>query len=153
MGYYFKWNTPENLELIESIGFQRKVGRIEISYTDYEKLDCLSMNLHDYLKYLKFGYGRATDSACIDIRNGTISREEGCRLVEKYDGKYPKEAVEKFCENFNLSQEEFDIFCEPFINASIFERKKITKPNDSKYLKDIDGSLIMKESIIVERRG
>ena len=56
MGYYFKWNNQENLKIIESVGFKRKQGRIEISYTDHEKLDCLYMNLHDYLKYLKYGY-------------------------------------------------------------------------------------------------
>ena len=39
---------------------------------------------HDYLKYCKYGYGRAADSASYDIRNGYISRQEGVRLVEKY---------------------------------------------------------------------
>lgn len=147
MGYFFKWNSKENLKTIEQIGFKRKKGRIEVSYTDYEKLDCLSMNLHDYLKFLKFGYGRATDSASIQIRNKEISRDEGLRLVEKYDGRYPKECVQTFCEKFNISKKDFDNLCEPFINSSIFESK------NGEFKRDIDGSLIIKDKFIQRRRN
>jgi len=147
MGYYFKWNNKENLEIIESIGFKRRQGRIEISYTDHEKLDCLSMNLHDYLKYLKYGFGRATDSASIDVRNKAVSREEAVRLVERYDGSYPKEAVERFCKEFSITKDEFDNLCEPFTNSAIFERK------GNSFIKDIDGSLVLKEKFINKRRN
>jgi N-acetyl sugar amidotransferase len=147
MGYYFKWNTPENLKNIEKIGWTRRTGRIEVSYTDHEKLDCLSMNLHDYLKFLKYGYGRAADSASIDIRNGVIDREQGVRLVERYDGKYPKECVERFCEHFKMSREEFDNICNGFTNKAIFEKK------DGQLLRDIDGSLVMKQKFIELRKN
>ena len=146
MGYYFKWNSPENLDIIESIGFSRREGRIEISYTDHEKLDCLSMNLHDYLKYLKFGFGRATDSACIDVRNKVISRDEAVRLVERYDGGYPKEAIEQFCSKFEISKEEFNNLCKPFINRSLFEQ------DNGGLIKDIDDSLVLKRKYIELRK-
>ena len=146
MGYYFQWNKNENIRVIEKMGFKRRKGRIEVSYTDFEKLDCLSMNLHDYLKYLKFGYGRATDSACIQIRNGDISREEGVRIVEKYDGIYPKECIEEFCEKFKISISEFDEICKPFINPSLF----LTEGFD--YKRDVDGSLVLKDKFIKARR-
>jgi hypothetical protein len=147
MGYYFKWNNEENMKTIEKIGFRRRKGRIEVSYTDHEKLDCLSMNLHDYLKYLKFGYGRATDSACIEIRNGAISREEGLRLVERYDGRYPKECIERFCEEFVLTRDEFDALCEPFTNRALFEM------NGDAIKRDIDGSLVLKPKLVEKRRA
>jgi N-acetyl sugar amidotransferase len=147
MGYYFKWNNEQNLSIIEQMGFTRRRGRIEVSYTDHEKLDCLSMNLHDYLKYLKYGYGRATDSACIEIRNDVISREEGVRLVEKYDGRYPKECVETFCDEFAISRDEFDAMCEPFSNRALFEHK------DGALKRDLDGSLVLKEKFIERRRN
>lgn len=146
VGYYFKWNNEQNLSTIEEMGFRRRKGRIEVSYTDHEKLDCLSMNLHDYLKYLKFGYGRATDSACIEIRNGTISREEGVRLVERYDGRYPKECIERFCEEFGISAAEFDVLCEPFTNRALFEM------NGESFKRDIDRSLVLKPKLVEKRR-
>lgn len=146
MGYYVKWNVPENFDIIESMGWTRTPGRIEVSYTDYEKLDCESMLLHDYLKYLKFGYGRATDSASIDIRNGLITREEAVRLVEKYDTRYPKHAVERFSKHFGLTISEFDRLSESFANKYIFEY------SGSKFKRDTDGSLVMKQRIIDQRR-
>ena len=142
MGYYFKWNDRKNLEIIEKMGFSRKKGRIEISYTDYEKLDCISMNLHDYLKYLKFGYGRATDAASIEIRNNIITREEGIRLVEKYDRNYPKYSIETFCEKFKISQKEFDLLASDYINPDIF-----IQDEKGEFIRDIDGSYLMKENV------
>jgi hypothetical protein len=147
MGYYFKWNNDENQKIIEDMGFRRRKGRIEVSYTDYEKLDCLSMNLHDYVKYLKYGYGRATDSACIELRNGTISREEGLRLVERYDGRYPKECIELFCEEFAIGRDRFDELCEPFTNSALFEM------NGNTFKRDIDGSLVLKHKFVEKRRA
>jgi len=147
LGYYFKWNVPENIRKIEEIGWSRRPGRIEVSYSDYEKLDCLSMNLHDYLKYLKYGYGRASDTASLDVRNDVISREQAVRLVEKYDGRYPKECVERFCTRFNLSKTEFDHICDGFTNKALFERA------GEKLVRDIDGSLVMKQKYLAQRRN
>jgi len=145
-GYYFQWNNQEQLSIIESMGWKRKKGRIEVSYTDYQKLDCLSMNLHDYLKYCKYGFGRSTDSASYDIRNGYIDRDEGVRLVEKYDTVYPKEAVELFCEHFKISIKEFDKISDGFTNRAIFETK------NGKFIRDIDGSLLMKKKFVELRK-
>lgn len=145
-GYYFKWNVDENMDIIEKMGFRRRTGRIEVSYTDHEKLDCLSMNLHDYLKYLKFGYGRATDSASIELRNRYIGREEAVRLVERYDGRYPKECVEAFTREFDISKTEFDALCEPFTNRALFEHEGEALKRDD------DGSLVLKPKLIERRR-
>ena len=147
LGYYFKWNTDENLKKVENIGFERRKGRIEVSYTDYEKLDCLSNNLHDYLKYLKYGFGRATDSASLAIRNKQISREEGLRLIERYDGTYPKECIETFCKEFNITKADFDKLCEPFINSAIFVS------DENGFKRDLDGSLVLKNKFIKSRQG
>ena len=41
--------------------------------------------IHDYMKYIKFGYGRATDHVCKDIRAGKLTREEGIEIVRDMD--------------------------------------------------------------------
>lgn len=146
-GYYFPWNNKDQFSKIESLGWERKTGRIEGSYTDHQKLDCLSMNLHDYLKYCKYGYGRASDSASYDIRNGYIKRDEGVRLVEKYDTIYPKEAIEKFCHHFNIERNYFDKISNGFTNRAIFKTK------NGSFVRDIDGSLVMKEKFISLRKN
>ncbi len=39
--------------------------------------------MHDYLKFVKFGYGRTTDHASKDIRAGIRSRASGIEEVKK----------------------------------------------------------------------
>jgi len=147
LGYYFFWDARKQVEAIEPLGWKRRTSRVETTYGDYEKLDCLSMNLHDYLKYCKFGYGRATDDASRDIRHGYIDRAEGLRLVEKWDGHYPQESVARFCAHFKMSKSEFDAICDQFTNSAIFEMK------DGHFRRDSDGSLVMKPKWIEARRN
>lgn len=148
LGFYFNWDSRKQTEFLEqNLGWKRRRDRVETTYNDFEKLDCLSMNLHDYLKWCKFGYGRATDDASRDIRHGYITREEGVRLVERWDGHYPQEAVAAFCEKFRMSKAEFDAICDRFTNRAIFETK------DGKFVRDIDGSLVMKQRWIEARRN
>jgi N-acetyl sugar amidotransferase len=147
LGYYFKWDMPRQLEIVKKLGWSTKIDRVETTYEDYENIDCYSMHIHDYLKYLKFGFGRATDDAVRDLRNKLIDRNQALRLVEAYDGKYPIEAVRRFCKHFKMSQDEFDNICDGFTNKALFE-------NDSGLLKrDIDHSLVLKEKFRQLRRN
>ena len=41
--------------------------------------------IHDLMKFVKFGYGRASDHASKDIRTGDMTREKGIEMVKKYD--------------------------------------------------------------------
>ena len=90
IGYYFKWDVPKHLEIIEQHGWRRRAGRHEQTYTDFEGLDCYSMHLHDYLKYCKFGFGRASDDATRDLRNGLIDRPQAVRLRSATTGNIPR---------------------------------------------------------------
>jgi hypothetical protein len=97
------------------------------------------------LKYVKYGFGRATDNACLDIRLGYINRDQGVRLVNKYDGRYPSKAVKKYLEYTGFTQKEFDKIVDSYTNKKIFKR------NDSgKFIRDIDNSLVRKKEYIVE---
>ena len=147
LGYFVNWDVRRILQKIEPLGWKGREGRTETTYTDFEGLDCLSMNLHDYLKFCKYGYGRATDDASRDIRHGDIDREQALRLVERYDGVYPKNLVEKFCAHFSMQIAEFDEICDAFTNQEIFETR------DGKFIRDIDNSLVMRKEILECRRN
>ena len=59
---------------------------LERTYRRFSNLDDMYENgIHDYLKYVKFGYGRGTNHACKDIRGGYMTRSEGVEMVKKYD--------------------------------------------------------------------
>jgi len=111
------------VSIILQHGFNVKTdGPVEGTYTNYENLDEATVSVHDYLKFLKYGFGRATDHACLDIRNGRISRDEGRTLVRKYDGKYPHYGVQKFIEYSGLRKDEIDAVFDRFTNTLIFQR-------------------------------
>ena len=81
---YISWNGRAQTEfVIENLGFETaQPGTRARTFNLYDKLDDIHANgLHDYLKYLKFGYGRATDDATTEIRHGRMTREQGIELV------------------------------------------------------------------------
>ena len=67
-----------------------------------------------YVKWLKFGYGRATDQASIEIHHGRMTREEGLKLVEQYDKYLPEKYLDEFLEEMNLTIDEFTSLCGKF---------------------------------------
>jgi len=145
LGYYFKWNLRDVLKVAKSNGFQTQDRPVETTYENFENLDCYSNHVHDYLKYVKYGFGRATDNACLDIRLGNISREEAVRLVNKYDGIPPKKAIAEYINYVGISETEFFKIVDSYTNKRIFKRD-----SNRKFIKDIDGSLVRKDEYIVK---
>ncbi len=137
LGYYFFWDARSQLEIIKEHGFSVKEdGPVEGTYTNYENLDEKMHGLHDYLKFVKYGFGRATDHACIDIRNKRLLRSDAIDLVNQYDGRYPHESIEAFVNYSGLSQEEVDRVIDSFTNPVLFERDA-----NGNYAKDANGNL------------
>ncbi|OGF74043.1 flagellin modification protein, PseA [Candidatus Giovannonibacteria bacterium RIFCSPHIGHO2_02_FULL_46_20] len=122
LGYYFLWDARSQIELMQKHGFSaKKDGPVEGTYTNYENLDDNLVAVHDYMKFVKFGFGRATDHACLDVRNGRMMREEAVATVQKYDGKLPKKGIAEFLEFFGMKEEEFSHIVDSFTNKAIFE--------------------------------
>ena len=122
LGYYFKWDARPQVDLVRKHGFSVKEdGPVECTYLNYENLDEATYAVHDLLKFVKFGFSRATDHACLDIRNGRITREEGVKLVEQYDGKRPRRAIAEFLKYSGISEAEFDKVVDSFTDKALFE--------------------------------
>jgi len=136
LGYYLKWDARKQLEIIKKLGFNVSETHNEGTYTNYENLDTKYVAMHDYFKFLKYGFGRATDHASIDIRNKRMTREEGLELVKKYEGKIPTKHIDEFLKDFEITWEEFLQICEKFTNKELFK-----KDNDGKLLQDKDGNI------------
>lgn len=138
LGHYFFWDARKQLEIVKKHGFSVKEdGPVEGTYTNYENLDEAMHGLHDYLKFVKYGFGRATDHACIDIRNKRLTREEGLKLVKQYDGKYPKYGISEFVKYSGMSQSEVDDIIDSFANPILF-----AQDDNGKFRRDADGNLI-----------
>jgi N-acetyl sugar amidotransferase len=138
LGHYFFWDARKQLEIVKKYGFvEKEDGPVEGTYTNYENLDEKMHGLHDYLKYVKYGFGRATDHACIDVRNGRITREEGLKLVKEFDGKYPHYGVNEFVNYSGMSKEEIDTILDSFTNPILF-----VQDEQGDFIKDTQGNLV-----------
>ena len=54
--------------------------------------------------YIKFGFGRATQDAGIEIRRGAMSRDQAINLVKIYDGIFPEEHLKSYLSYFNINE-------------------------------------------------
>jgi len=143
LGYFEKWDSKRNVDLCCDLGWHKSPdGPIEGAYNDVENLDCKWIGgLHDYMKFIKYGYGRATDQICIEIRAGRMTREEGVKaLKESTEGQVPMKYVPDFLTYLNITEHEFLNNLDRFTNKMIFERDEDT----GELVKDISGNLVRK---------
>ena len=124
LGSYIKWDIFKQLEIVKTIGFQENDEPKEGTFNKWENLDVYFTVFHDYFKFLKYGFGRATDHASIEIMHGRISREQGLKLVKQYEGKIPRKYLKKFLEFADMSMDDFIGICDEFTNKEIFKVDK-----------------------------
>lgn len=141
LGYYFPWDGYTNYFLSQAHGFNSFGKVIEGSVVDYENLDNYQTGIHDYFKFLKFGFGRATDLVSVSLRRGRITREQGLKLIKLHDGKYPWTYLDKplnlILEKIEVTIDEFDMICDRFTNRDLF-----LKNTNGDLLRDSSNSLV-----------
>jgi N-acetyl sugar amidotransferase len=125
LGHYFPWDGFNNYFVAQSAGFKSFGKTIEGSIVDYENLDNYQTGIHDYFKFLKFGFGRATDIVSVYLRRGIISRSQGLEMIKKHDGRYPWTYLDKHLDQIlkkiSMTVDEFDLVCDQFTNKNIFQ--------------------------------
>jgi imidazole glycerol phosphate synthase glutamine amidotransferase subunit len=138
LGLFLRWDARKQLEIVRRYGFGvNEEGPQEGTYTNYENLDCKYVGIHDYLMYCKYGFGRATSHACIDIRNRRLDRAEGMRLVRQHDGRVPRRYLDEFLREMDLTEEDFFRICDVFTNKSVFVTDAQGRP-----ARDAEGNLV-----------
>jgi N-acetyl sugar amidotransferase len=141
LGHYFPWDGLSNYLISQANGFKSYGSVIEGSVVDYENVDNYQTGIHDYFKFLKFGFGRATDLVSIHLRRGRITRAQGLDMILKHDGRYPStylgKPLEEIIEPLGISIEEFDVICDRFTNKELFKVGK-----NGKLIRDEKNSLI-----------
>ena len=124
---FYNWDQYAHTKLvIDQYNFETALSR-ERTHHLYDKLDDIHANgAHDYLKYLKFGYGRATDDASNDIRNGRLTREEGIEMVKKHDHVRPSD-LDIWLTFVDMTEEEFLASVDPLRDSQIWEKDETGK--------------------------
>ena len=115
-GYYNKWNPQENFYYVaQNCNFNpNPLGRSEGTFNKYASLDDSTNPLHYYMSYIKFGIGRATADAAHEIREGHLTREEGIKLVKKFDSEYPTYSLKPTLDYLGISKKQLDDIIDAF---------------------------------------
>lgn len=121
--YFEPWDPYRNyLTAKQHCGLQEKEEGNTGTFTNFAQNDQALYALHTYLMYLKFGFGRATQDAGIEIRRGAMTREQALHLVRLYDGHYPEEFLPAYLDYYGMSQAEFDAVLDRWANQQLFAK-------------------------------
>ena len=119
---FVDWDAKGHAELmISEWGFSPVTYERERTFNLFAKVEDHANDVHDYLKYLKFGYGRATDDASMEIRHGRMTREEGIEMVERYDSREPS-TLAAYCDFLGISPAEFYAWVEPMRDEGLWKK-------------------------------
>jgi N-acetyl sugar amidotransferase len=126
LGHYLPWDGLANALIAQANGFKSLGHAVEGSMVDYENLDNHQTGIHDYFKFLKFGFARATDIACLHVRRNRISRLDALEIVRRQDGRFPwtylGKPIADILRPLDMSVDEFVAICDRFTNKKIFKR-------------------------------
>ena len=125
LGYYVPWDGWRNALIAQASGFETYSHDVEGSCVNYENLDNAQTGIHDYFKYLKFGFGRASDIGSSHIRRGRLTRNAAVELCRHRDGRYPHDylgiGLPETLGLLGLSVLSFDAICDRFTNGALFK--------------------------------
>ena len=108
MGTYIPWDVKSQVEIIKrELGWQEEMVEGVPGGYGYEKIECYLQGVRDYLRFIKRGMGRTNHLASIDIRNNRLTREQGEKLMNEFDGKRPA-SLDVFLKLIGMSEEEFN---------------------------------------------
>ncbi len=126
LGHYLPWDGLSNALIAQANGFTTFDKPVEGSMVNYENLDNHQTGIHDYFKFLKFGFSRATDIACLHVRRNRITRQDAIEIVKARDGKFPWTCLDKpladILAPLDMTVDEFIKVCDRFTNKKIFKR-------------------------------
>lgn len=106
LGNYLRWDSKAQHErMLDLYGYC--TAPLARTFDTYNDVDCAYYaSVHDWIKVLKWGYGKVTDHACREIRFGRLGREEGAALVRRYQSAEPPADLGRFLDWARLSEAE-----------------------------------------------
>ncbi len=125
MGVYVYWDGNKNAEEMKKFGFKENPEPYERTYRRTSNVDDIHENgIKDWLKFVKFGYGRCTDHTSKDIRLGIMTREKGMELVKQYDHVIPEKSLQYFLQMTSMDRDEFFRIADTFRDPRVWRIEK-----------------------------
>ena len=119
---FFPWDAHDHaIKMMQEWDFGAVTWERERTFNLYSKIEDHANDVHDYLKYLKFGYGRCTDDASMSIRHGRLTRSEGIDLVGHLDDREPS-TLAGYLDLLEISRDTFFSWVDPMRDPFAWER-------------------------------
>jgi N-acetyl sugar amidotransferase len=122
--YFEDWDPYSHYLLAkEKCGLQEREDASVGTYNNFAQTDTCLIDLHYYLMFLKFGFGRCSQDVGIDVRRGAMNRKQGIELVKIYDDNYPEPYIDTYLKYFDMSLSDFEQTLDKFANKDLFVKK------------------------------
>lgn len=117
---FIRWDSKKQHEqMIELYGYETK--ELTRTFDTYNDVDCFNYaDVHDYIKFIKFGYGKVTDHASREIRLRRMTREQGIEFVKKYSLKEPLN-LNYFLDWLGITENSFYYIINQYRNKNIWK--------------------------------
>lgn len=106
LGDFIFWDDERQMEFVRDV-YDWREDKVEGTYKRYKSVECKMAGVHDYTKFLKRGFGRATDHASADVRAGLLTRAEAFELAKQHDSERP-DALDWYLKITGFTEEEFN---------------------------------------------
>ncbi len=117
---YVQWEGNNNARIAEGYGFRPSEVPSQRTYRLVSNLDDMHENgVHDYMRWIKFGYGRCTDHACKDVRAGVMGRDEAVELVRRHDHRKPDDLY-RWLSYVGMRENTFDRIADTFRDPRVW---------------------------------
>ena len=118
---YIRWDSRlQHEQMIKEYGYE--TAEQTRTFDTYNDVDCWNYSdVHDFIKWLKHGYGKVVDHACRDIRLGHMTRTEGQKLIQIYLPKEPRN-LKIFLEWMGIERNSFHYLIDQHRNERYWSR-------------------------------
>ena len=106
LGNFIFWDSQKQIEkVIQKYNYETIPQ--ERTYNTYESIHCWNnAGVHDYIKYLKYGYAKVNDHVSRDIRLKRLNRLQGLELIDRYIERIPS-SFQKFLDWLEIDEAYF----------------------------------------------
>ena len=136
---YIRWDSKAQHELMIQDWRYESAAQWR-TFDTYNDVDCFHYSdLHDYIKFAKWGYGRVSDHASREIRLKRLTREEGIDLVARYQDLRPHpQRLRLFLDWIGMDEPQLMRLVDEHRDPNVWRR-------------DDDGHFVLRDSVLHHR--
>jgi len=120
---YIRWDSrKQHEEMIEKFDYETSLQTR--TFDTYNDVDCWNYSdVHDFIKYVKHGYGKVTDHVNREIRLRSMTRDQGLSLINEFTRLQPKN-LHLFLDWFGITENSFYYILNQHRNKYFWSRNK-----------------------------